>query len=298
MIKRIARGIQHKMQEHYLSFRFLVWMNQCGITNRMRFWGKYVEDKKLRNTPSQKMLKSRQFFKRNRNRIDNLMSILEDEKSRVVWGGAIDYRTKRLPIRKGLYSEYDQYFVKDIIQLEENEVFVDCGAFIGDTIQIFMNIAKRNKVSYKIVAFEPDDRNERILNKFFGKRNDIVIIKKGLSNEAKVLLFDQKGTDCSRFTDNESMTAARIQAVNIDAVPECQNASWIKMDIEGAELDALRGAEEIIKRNHPKLTICIYHSDEDMIRIAEYIHGLVPEYKLFVRHHTRYGTETVLYAVT
>ena len=83
----------------------------------------------------------------------------------------------------------------------------------------------------------------------------------------------------------------------MDAVPECQNATWIKMDIEGAELNALRGAKGIIRRNHPKLTICIYHSDEDMIRIAEYIHELVPEYKLYVRNHTGRQTEIVLYAV-
>ena len=62
-------------------------------------------------------------------------------------------------------------------------------------------------------------------------------------------------------------------------------------------MDALKGARNVIQRNHPKLTICIYHSDEDMLRIAEYIHDLVPEYKLFVRCHRGDGTETVLYAV-
>lgn len=69
------------------------------------------------------------------------------------------------------------------------------------------------------------------------------------------------------------------------------------MDIEGAEMDALFVAQETIWRNHPKLAICIYHSDEDMIQIIEYVHSLVPEYKLFVRHHTRGRCETVLYAV-
>ena len=62
-------------------------------------------------------------------------------------------------------------------------------------------------------------------------------------------------------------------------------------------MDALMGAQEVIRRNHPKLTICIYHSNEDMIRIAEYIHELVPEYNLYIRHHSKFEGETVLYAV-
>lgn len=296
MVNKIARSIKYKMQEHYLSFRLLVWLERCGISNRIRFWN-YVEEKKLRNSPSQKMLSSQDFFKRNRNRVSNLMLMFADEESRMVWERVVDYRTKRIPIGKGMYSEYDQYFVKDIVQPEENEVFVDAGAFIGDTIQSFINIAKRKKVSYKIIAFEPDDKNERLLKKFFGKRKNIVIIKKGLSNEEKILMFEQNKADRSHLTDNISKATTRIQVVNMDAIPECKNATWIKMDIEGAELDALHGAEEIIRRNHPKLTICIYHSDEDMIRIAEYIHELVPEYKLFVRHHSRFEWETVLYAV-
>ena len=69
------------------------------------------------------------------------------------------------------------------------------------------------------------------------------------------------------------------------------------MDIEGAELPALQGAEHIIKKNKPKLAISIYHSDEDMLRLAEYIHELVPEYRLFIRAHRPGIAETVLYAV-
>lgn len=69
------------------------------------------------------------------------------------------------------------------------------------------------------------------------------------------------------------------------------------MDIEGAESSALKGSEEIIKRNHPKLAICLYHSNADMIDIPEYVHNLVPEYSLFVSTHTMGIAETVLYAV-
>ncbi len=69
------------------------------------------------------------------------------------------------------------------------------------------------------------------------------------------------------------------------------------MDIEGAELNALKGCEKIIKRYQPKLAICIYHRNEDFIEIPKYILSIVPEYKLYMRHHNISGTETVLYAI-
>lgn len=295
MIAKIAKRIQRRMRQNYLTFCLLVRLEP--IIRRVGFWERNVKNKKNSKELSKRMLKSRKFYERNKKRITNLKSMLADEKSRMVWGGVIDYRTKGTPIKKGLYSEYDQYFVKDIIQIDENEVFVDCGAFIGDTIQAFTNRAKREIANYKIIAFEPDEKNYRLLNKFFGTKGNVVIIKKGLSDREGILLFDQKGAASSQLVVDEGKTIIKIPVINMDAVPECRNATWIKMDIEGAELNALRGAEEIIKRNHPKLTISIYHSDEDMIRIAEYIHELVPEYKLYIRQHTRHGPDTVLYAV-
>ena len=88
-----------------------------------------------------------------------------------------------------------------------------------------------------------------------------------------------------------------VQLFSIDDLEECKDATYIKMDIEGSEMDALKGAKNTIMRNSPKLAICIYHSDEDMLRIVSYVHDLNPSYKLYVRHHSRGSSETVLYAV-
>ena len=78
---------------------------------------------------------------------------------------------------------------------------------------------------------------------------------------------------------------------------ECRNATFIKMDIEGSEYNALLGGQEVICNNKPKLAICIYHSDEDMLRLIELIHDMVPEDSLFIRQHSNSICETVLYAV-
>ena len=70
------------------------------------------------------------------------------------------------------------------------------------------------------------------------------------------------------------------------------------MDIEGAELSALHGAEKTIKRDKPVLAICVYHKREDLIAIPQYIKELVPEYKLYLRAHFPYASELVLYAIS
>ena len=82
-----------------------------------------------------------------------------------------------------------------------------------------------------------------------------------------------------------------------ETVDPADKITMIKMDIEGSELEALKGAKKTIQRDKPKLAICIYHKPEDMADIPLYIKELVPEYKLYIRHHSNFATETVLYAV-
>ena len=77
-----------------------------------------------------------------------------------------------------------------------------------------------------------------------------------------------------------------------------QNITFIQMDIEGAELEALKGAKKIISHNHPVLAICIYHKPDDFYQIPLYIHSLYQNYHFFIRHHCKNrGSETVCYAI-
>lgn len=78
---------------------------------------------------------------------------------------------------------------------------------------------------------------------------------------------------------------------------ESPKVTFIKMDIEGAELESLKGAQKVIQRDKPKLAICIYHKPEDMVELPLYIKELVPEYKFYIRHHSNFINETVLYAI-
>ena len=82
-----------------------------------------------------------------------------------------------------------------------------------------------------------------------------------------------------------------------NCIPPETKITHIKMDIEGAELNALKGAKNIIQRDTPILAICVYHKIQDFVEIPNYILSLVPDYKLYLRHHNISGTETVLYAI-
>lgn len=75
-----------------------------------------------------------------------------------------------------------------------------------------------------------------------------------------------------------------------------ETPTFIKMDIEGAELEALEGAKTTIVKNKPKLAICLYHKPDDLWKIPLYLKDLVPEYKFYIRHHGKVRWETVLYA--
>lgn len=88
-----------------------------------------------------------------------------------------------------------------------------------------------------------------------------------------------------------------VQTTTIDEISDNKPISFIKMDIEGAELEALKGAAQTIQRNKPKLAICVYHKPEDILDIPGYILELNADYRLYLRHYSYTPTETVLYAI-
>lgn len=297
MIRRFLNTVYTKAQEHEFSLRFLLMLKRISLPRKVNYLMTCWENQKLRKCPSDDMLKSQLFYLENWPRVKNILAILEDEISRRTLGGVLRYRTMRTPIPRELCLIKDQYFVDDILRVEEGEVFVDVGAYVGDTIGPLLSQAERKNVHLgKVVAFEPGELNYKLLVDTYGSVPNVVLLKKGVSDEDATKYFVGSGINGKISSETESVGEA-ITVVRLDSEPACRDATWIKMDIEGAEMSALRGAQELITKNHPKLTICIYHSDEDMVRIAEYIHELVPAYKLYIRHHTRMRNETVLYAV-
>lgn len=188
-----------------------------------------------------------------------------------------------------------QYFDADIMMPQSGEILVDGGCFDCGTDKGFIKWCSGNY--RKIYAFEPDGKNYENCVKVCIKEGteNIELMNKGLWDSETELHFKETGKGISKVTEETS--DAVISTVKIDDAVGEDRVSFIKLDIEGSELKALRGAERTIRRCRPKLAICIYHKPEDILEIPEYILSLHSDYKLFIRHYSLSTSETVLYAV-
>jgi len=192
-----------------------------------------------------------------------------------------------------------QYFDSEIIisRYIDDEVFIDAGCCDFYTDICFINNSK-NKYE-KIIAFEPDSRMYPVCVENSKKYNNAEILNSGLWNINTELYFDNLGMPHggARVSDISETDFIKIKAVTLDDVLKGDKATFIKMDVEGAELNALIGCEKTIKKYHPKLAISIYHKPEDIWEIPAYILSLNNNYKLYLRHYSLWQRETVIYAV-
>lgn len=242
--------------------------------------------------PTEQMIKSQKFFKENEKQIERVKSLLADGFSKETYQRMIDFRQDRKKFPR--YSENDIYFVKNIIKIKDNSVFIDCGAYVGDTIERFIKRYGKYKTIY---AFEPDLLNCKKMQQMIMKYNwkNINILQCASWSSNTILRFTN---DSFTKTGNSISEEGKTQ-INADSIDNILKGGvdLIKMDVEGAELESLKGAQKTILTYKPQLAICIYHSDQDMISIPLYIHELCPDYKLYVRHHTCNLSDMVLYAV-
>lgn len=121
-------------------------------------------------------------------------------------------------------------------------------------------------------------------------------MQKGLWDCRKQAVFASGAKGASRIADMGNST---IQVDRLDAMlPESEPVTFIKMDLEGAELHALGGAKQTIQRYRPKLAVSIYHKPEDIWEIPGIILKLNPDYRLYLRHYSIAAAETVVYAIS
>lgn len=248
--------------------------------------------------------KSESFFSENETRIEVIRNFLSDEKSRKTFDAVIKARrTGNLSLLRPIKESSPEYFPFDIFSIIDDEVFVDCGAFNGDTIRTLFKLAKKSDVNIKkVFALEPAELSFKDLTEYADKINKhkdiITCINKGAYNsETKLFLSSNTGVGAHVEESESKGNTFSILTTTIDTFCINENISFIKMDIEGAELPALQGAKNTILRCKPKLAICLYHSDDDILRLAEYIHQLIPEYRIYIRHYSRSIHETILYAI-
>lgn len=239
---------------------------------------------------------NRELILNNEIKISMVRNLLEDSISKAVFDRLLKFRlTKDLSIVKSCRDEYEEYLDLDIVKFNNDEIIIDAGSFTGDTLQSFSKAVKYKKY----YAFEPDQRNFVKLTENVKKMNagdKVVSLNKGISNVNGFVAFQENEEErgSSAITDSGN---TRIEVVRLDdCLPLDEKITFIKMDIEGAERDALEGCRNILLKHKPKLAICIYHRPDDLWEIPLMIKRMVPEYKLYIRHYSNYLWETVCYA--
>lgn len=239
---------------------------------------------------------TKDYYEKNIKAFEQTYNWLEDDLSKKIFENYLSghIELKNFPMRSTWSKELmkNQYFPQDIIHLnKKDEVFVDCGAYTGDTLKDFSDRVLTFKKYY---ALEPDERRfeelQTIIDSIDG---DVVHLRYGVSNENKICAFSTNN-DCGEISSEGEV---KIRVAKLDDLITEDNISFLKMDIEGAELEALEGAERIIKNAKPTLAICVYHKKEDLITIPQYIKNLEPQYKLYLRSHYLWASEVVLYAI-
>ncbi|ADY54932.1 methyltransferase FkbM family [Syntrophobotulus glycolicus DSM 8271] len=184
-------------------------------------------------------------------------------------------------------------YVKTGITLNKGfSCFVDCGAYTGDTYE---EVKKYYKVN-TYIGFEPNAEIFKKLTETVESSDDnqttAFLYPCAVGDKAYYASFNDELNGGSTLSEKGKQT---VQVVKLDDVLKNANPTLIKMDVEGAEIDALNGCKGIIKENKPDLAICVYHRLTDLWRIPLLIHEFEPEYKLYMRCHSIATLETVLY---
>jgi FkbM family methyltransferase len=229
--------------------------------------------------------------------IRNAMTLWADETSRREFVAQVRWR---------LHGDFDllsppstapQYFPPEIFRLTTEEVFVDVGAYDGDTIRDFLSL--QGGRFHQILALEPDPDNFRKLSRYVetlpaGLKGRIQAKPLAVGAENGCLRFR---SGCGEGSSLSGQGTMEVRCMRLDDLLIAADPTYIKMDIEGAELDALSGARNILRQQEPVVAACVYHAQDHLWRIPLALREINPNYALFLRPHRSECWDTVCYAV-
>lgn len=240
-------------------------------------------------------MSARDAFSQHMEELEKVETLLKDERSRETLQSLVLHAFTLDQTLLDTIFTIDQYFYGEPFSLSSNDVFIDVGAFEGDTIEYI--VSKFANGFGTVHCFEPNAKNFAKLSSLIankGIQNNVIAHKQGLSDHYEKVFFAGSG---SGFHISTTPTDEVCELVSFDeAYPDAVPTS-IKMDIEAAEPLALRGMAKTIQTHKPRLAICVYHEPHHLWEIPLYIQSLVPEHTFSMRHHTRTRLETVFYAV-
>lgn len=240
-----------------------------------------------------------QYLRRNLRQFEEAYSSLADEASKKVFVNVLNAKLSGdfslyAAVRGGL-----EYFDEEIVELKGDEVYVDVGAYRGEDLLEF--VRRTGGKHGGIIALEPDKKNLAILRETLSRHGiEGVEIHAIGAWHSRASLHFQDGREGSSRISETSDAAAPSTPVEVDSVDNVLNgrrATYISMDIEGAEHNVLLGAERTIKKWKPKMAVCAYHRREDLFDLLLLLRSFVPGYRFYLRHYSDNQTQTVLYAI-
>lgn len=234
-----------------------------------------------------------EYYMTNEKALMKVMDKLSDDFSKATLKNLIKYKLSG-DVRFLFEVETTESEEESLIDIRDNSLLIDCGAYNGDTIRKYTRVYG-DKLK-RIVALEPDKRSYRKLNKFVEEQNDsrIIPINSAVSSlDGELKLYDNAGRGVhlsgnSQHDINDSKTTIS-SVVTIDSIVEkyakdISGDILIKFDVEGDEVNALKGAINTIKTRRAKLIVSCYHRNDDFIRIPEVVSSIRDDYKIAIRH--------------
>ena len=227
---------------------------------------------------------SRAWLKKHAEELQNVYERLADEQSRKVFAATLNYKLSGKISYLFECATERETDLRELIAPSEQECYLDLGAYNGDTIQ---ELGRLTSFQWQqVLAVEPDRRNcrkLRMLAEALAQRGLAVEVhESGIWSSVGELSFSDSGGRQSTFV---GASKRMVPVTTIDAVASGRSISYIKMDVEGAEAQALAGGAGTIREYKPKLFVAAYHYDVDLLRLPKIIWELEPNYKIYFRKH-------------
>ncbi len=296
LLNELELFTQREIEEHiFEKLKMIPVETQTNIDtflSQFTFWGRLttIED----NT----IIKVGSFLKENVKELKKFYTNLSDYRSKKTFYAIVNnwYNYDLKNLGEVIEKYFSHYFDLDIIPICKNEVFVDLGAYTGDTIEEFINTY--GDESYKkIYAYEITDDSMHALKENLYSYSRIIYAKKAVMDfVGNGSIIAHEISTSSNQVLNEEEGDLLITTLDEDIK---EKITILKMDIEGSEIHALKGSEKHLIEDHPTLIISIYHGYDDFLRIWKYINSLEIHYKYYLRYYGGpiFPTEIVLYAV-
>jgi FkbM family methyltransferase len=198
-----------------------------------------------------------------------------------------------------MLKQYDSRVPDVSVHVLPGDIVIDGGACWGDTSLYFAFLCGERG---KVFAFEILPENLAILEQNIkdnpGLGSRIECVRRALWNRSgETLGYTSRASGTSLLVGSKD--DGSVETMTIDELVEQRalpRVDFIKLDVEGAELNALRGAEKTIRTFKPRIAVCVYHQEDDLISIPDYLRSLDCGYKLLLDHFTIYNEETILFA--